>query len=152
MPAKGPGFGGSGRPRITRGYGMAKEVPPGSGTWISRKSKGITTYQAAQNASAKTYKTIDAARSAAAKKAAATRKANAAAAAKAAAKSNRAKGRTQGRKQGLKAGLVTGASAGAAAGYASSYVGRGSEGPKKSKPVAYKKKTATPRNRKATEY
>ena len=133
MPAKGPGFGSSGRPRISRGYGMAREVPSGSGNWIS-KSKGITTYQAAQNSSAKTYKTVDAARSAAAKKAAATRKANAVAAAKAAAKSNRAKGRTQGRKQGLKVGLVTGASAGAAAGYASSYVGRGSEGPKKSMP------------------
>ena len=151
MPAKGPGFGGSGRPRITRGYGMAKEVPPGSGTWISRKSKGITTYQAAQNSSAKTYKTTDAARSAAAKKAAATRKANAEAAAKAAAKSNRVKGRVQGRKQGLKAGLVTGASAGAAAGYASSYIGRGSEGPKRSTPIKKKKTVARP-NRKATEY
>lgn len=144
MPAKGSGSG-----RLGGGAGSA--YSGGGGRWYSTRGKP-TAAQSRQNVAAKTYKTIDPMRSDAAKKAAATRKANAVAAAKAAAKSNRAKGRTQGRKQGLKVGLSTGAAAGAAAGYASSYVGRGSEGPKKSKPVVYKKKTVTRRNRKATEY
>ena len=146
MPAKNPagGFGGGGR-------GGAGSAYSSGGRWYSTRGKP-TAAQSRQNVASKTYKTIDPMRSDAAQRAAATRKANAIAAAKAAAKSNRAKGRKQGRKQGLKVGIPAGAAAGAAAGYASSYVGRGSEGPKKSKPVVYKKKTVTRRNRKATEY
>lgn len=145
MPAKNPagGFGGgggrgarggSGGVRIYKGYGMARQV--GETKWVSRLTKGITKSQKDQNKSATSYKTVDAGRSAAAKKAAATRKANAAAAAREAARSNKAKGR----RQGLKIGGPAGLAAGAAIGYGSSYVGRGSEGPKKSAPVKRKKK------------
>jgi hypothetical protein len=84
-----------------------------------------------QSAAARTYVTTNPARVDAAKKAAATRKANAALAEKAAAKSNRA----QGRRQGFKAGAGMGAAAGAASSFVAA---KGSEGPKKSVPVAKK--------------
>ena len=119
------------RVKPVSGNGTARQTS--SGKWVSNKAKGIYKAQKAQNTSATTYKTTDANRSAAAKKAAATRKANAATAAREAARSNKAKGR----RQGVKVGLPLGAAAGAAVSYATS---KGSEGPKKSVPVKRKKK------------
>jgi hypothetical protein len=102
---------------------MARETPPGSGTWTTKPGRTTTPAQKSQNKSAATYKTTDAKRSAAAKKAAATRKANAQKAMK---------------KYGAKTAIM-GTAAGVPIGYASSYVGRGSEGPKKSMPKRKKK-------------
>jgi len=122
MPAKG---GSSGR----LGGGSGSGIPGGRGRG-GRPSPA----QKKQNTAAKTYITKDPTRVEAAKKAAATRKANAAQALRDASRTGKAKGR----RQGLKAGIGAGAATGAAVSFATT---KGSEGPKKSVPVAKKSTT-----------